>query len=93
VAMIAISSFNRDNYKTTVSMESFKESGAVEYSSDVLLGLQLRGAGEKGFDATEEKKKNPRNVELIVLKNRNGSVGNKVCFQYYPMFNYFREAE
>ena len=93
VAMIAISSFNRDNYKTAVTMEAFKESGAVEYSSDVLIGLQLKGAGSKSFDATEEKRKNPRSVELIVLKNRNGSVGDKVELQYYPMFNYFREAE
>lgn len=30
-----------------VSMEAFKESGAVEYSSDVLLGLQLAGAGRR----------------------------------------------
>lgn len=93
VAMIAISSFNRDNYKTAVTMEAFKESGAVEYSSDVLIGLQLKGAGSKSFDATEEKRKNPRSVELIVLKNRNGSVGDKIDLQYYPMFNYFREAE
>jgi len=35
--VIAISSFNRENYKTEVSMLAFKESGAIEYSSDVLL--------------------------------------------------------
>lgn len=28
-------------------MEAFKESGAVEYSSDVLFGLQLAGAGSR----------------------------------------------
>ena len=74
-------------------MEAFKESGAVEYSSDVLIGLQLKGAGKKvgneKFNPTEAKRKNPREVELVVLKNRDGAVGDKVSFEYYSMFNYF----
>ena len=70
-------------------MEAFKESGAIEYSSDVLIGLQLKGAGEKNFDANEEKKKSPREIELIILKNRNGSTGDKLGYRYYPLFNYF----
>lgn len=90
--LIAISSFNRANYKEAVTMEAFKESGAVEYSSDVLMGLQLEGAGSSSFDATAAKQKNPRAVECVVLKNRNGSVGNKIPFSYYPMFNYFKEG-
>lgn len=93
IPVIVISSFNRQNYKETVTMEAFKESGAIEYSSDVLLGLQLEGAGKKDFDATEEKKKMPRQVELVVLKNRNGAVGQRIGMEYYPMFNYFRENE
>ena len=87
--IIAISSFNRMNYKEAVSMEAFKESGAVEYSSDILIGLQLKGAGKKDFDPTEEKRKDPRQIELVILKNRQGKVGDKILFEYYPMFNYF----
>lgn len=41
--VIAVSSFNRENYLSPVSMSSFKESGAIEYSSDVLMGLQYLG--------------------------------------------------
>ena len=89
--IIGISSFNRATYKEKVSMESFKESGAIEYSSDVLIGLQLKGVGNKEFDVNEAKSKNPREVELIILKNRNGKTGNKVNFEYYPMFNYFKQ--
>lgn len=92
VPVIGISSFNRTNYSVGVTMEAFKESGAIEYSSDVLIGLQLKGAGEKGFNATEEKKKNPRSIELVILKNRNGRAGDKIAFDYYPLFNYFKEA-
>lgn len=87
--IIAISSFNRTNYREAVSMEAFKESGAVEYSSDTLIGLQFKGAGKKDFDPTEEKRKDPRQIELVILKNRQGKVGDKILFEYYPMFNYF----
>ena len=91
--VIGISSFNRDNYNNAVSMQAFKESGAIEYSSDILIGLQLKGAGEKEFDPTEAKKKNPREIELVILKNRNGQTGAKVPFEFYPMFNYFVEND
>lgn len=91
VPIIGISSFNRATYKEKVSMESFKESGAIEYSSDVLIGLQLKGVGNKDFNVNEAKRKNPREVELVILKNRNGSTGNKITFKYYPLFNYFTE--
>ena len=89
--VIAISSFNRENYKNAVQMEAFKESGAVEYSADVLIGLQLAGAGGKDFDANKAKKENPRRVELVILKQRNAATGDTVAFKYYAMFNCFRE--
>lgn len=91
--VIVVSSFNRENYENHVSFRAFKESGAIEYSSDILIGLQLKGAGVKGFDASEAKKKDPREIELVILKNRNGKQGVKVLFDYYPMFNLFEETE
>lgn len=90
-AVIGISSFNRQNYNQAVTMEAFKESGAIEYSSDILIGLQLKGAGGKDFDANAAKDKNPREIELVVLKNRNGATGKTLAYEYYPLFNYFRE--
>ena len=92
IPVIAISSFNRDNYKAAVNMASFKESGAVEYSSDVLIGLQLKGAGDKDFDELKAKSGyRVREIELVILKNRQGKVGDKILYEYYPMFNYFKE--
>lgn len=87
--VLAISSFNRQNYSQPVSMESFKESGAIEYSSDVLLGLQAKGAGNKNFDINEAKRKDPRELELKILKNRNGATGKTLYYDYYPLFNFF----
>ena len=91
IPVLGISSFNRANYSVAVTMEAFKESGSLEYGSDVLIGLQLKGAGSKGFNANEAKQKNPREIELVVLKNRNGATGKTISFEYYPLFNYFKE--
>ena len=91
IPVIVISSFNRENYAAKVSMQAFKESGAIEYSTDVLIALQLRGTGTKDFDVDQAKSKNPREIEAVILKNRNGMTGKKVNFKFYAMFNYFAE--
>lgn len=92
IPVIGISSFNRASYKEAVTLEAFKESGSLEYGSDVLIGLQLKGAGSKNFNSTEAKKKDPREIELVILKNRNGRTGDKIELEYYPLFNYFKEV-
>lgn len=92
IPVIAISSFNRASYKDTVTMEAFKESGAIEYSSDVLIGLQAKGAGEDKFNIDAAKQKEPREIELKILKNRNGKTGDTLYYYYYPMFNCFEES-
>ena len=89
--VIGVSSVNRASYNSKVSMEMLKESGSLEFGSDVIFGLQLKGVGTSGFDVNTAKNKNPREVELVILKNRNGSTGGTQSFEYYPMFNYFKE--
>lgn len=91
--VIGISSFNRSSYKLEVDMEAFKESGAIEYGSDVLIGLQFSGAGQSNFDVKEAKQRDPREVDLVILKNRGGKIGEDISFKYYPMFNYFKDEE
>lgn len=92
IPVIGISSFNRQSYREAVSEGAFKESGAIEYGSDVLIGLQFEGAEKGNVDLTERKRENPRKIELVVLKNRNGKAGEKIPFNFYPMFNLFEEA-
>lgn len=91
IPVVGISSLNRQSYNSPIGMEAFKESGAIEYSSDVLLGMQLKGVGGSDFDVNEAKRKNPREVEVVILKNRDGATGDKVSYEYYAMFNYFKE--
>ena len=102
IPVLAISSFNRDNYTAPVNLASFKESGAIEYSSDILLGLQLDGMdnlsqsesnrGKTIKQIEEWKKADPRKAQLKILKNRNGKLGISLYYDYYPMFNIFKES-
>lgn len=92
LTVIAISSFNRENYNAEASMAAFKESGGIDYSADVLLGLQARGAGSRTFNIEEEKRKDPRELELKVLKNRSAALGNPIPLRYYPAFSCFEEG-
>lgn len=90
IPVILISSFNRENYKNTASMVSFKESGEIEYSSDVLIGLQFKGIREdQNFDFETARKKDPREIEAIILKNRNGATGDILDYDYYPKYNLY----
>lgn len=92
LTILAISSFNRENYNLEVSMSAFKESGGIDYSADVLLGLQARGAGSRSFNLDEEKRKDPRELELKILKNRSAALRNPIPFRYYPAFSFFQEG-
>ena len=92
IPVLAISSFNRENYTKAVNMASYKESGAIEYSSDVLIGLQLKGTGTDGFNAKQAKKRDPREIEAVIIKNRNGETEVAIPFAYRPKFNLYETA-
>ena len=106
IPIIGISSFNRENYSAPVNMAAFKESGAIEYSSDVLIGLQIAGidkaSGENDKDykerftrtlenvAAAKANGEPIGIEAKILKHRNGRTGT-VTFSFYPRYNFFQE--
>ena len=48
------------------------------------MGLQARGAGRPGFNIDEEKRKDPRELELKILKNRSAALGQPIPLRYYP---------
>ena len=93
--VILISSLNRSGYKDHMPIEisSFKETGNIEYCADILLGLQFRACKNvKNFEMEKEKNKNPREVELTVLKNRYGRSGHAIPLQYDPDHDCFWEG-
>lgn len=85
--VILISSFNRQSYDSPVSMQSFKESGEIEYYSDVLMGLQYQDGQKPDFEDTDPM--TSRKIEAVILKNRNGVSRSKVGFDFYSAFNEF----
>lgn len=91
--VIVISSFNRESYNGAAVMESFKQSGGIEYSADLLLTLDFNGVGNKGFSLDEAKKKYPREIGLRPLKDRNGDINWGDPFYYITQFNYFYEGD
>ena len=106
ITVLVISSFNRENYYQSVSLTSFKESGSIEYSSDVLIGLQyaIDLNTIKETDKKKEELKNriekvrsdakdgkPIDIQVKILKNRNGSIGN-TKLEFYPKYNSFIDS-
>lgn len=87
ITIIAISSINRANYKNDIDIDSFKESGSIEYISDILIGLELTNSG---CDKQQELKRIPRKITLNILKNRYGALG-KVNFEFYTPYYTFIE--
>lgn len=92
VPVVVISSFNRANYGLPVSYESFKESGGIEYSADVVMGLQFKGIEKaKREQINKWREKEKRELELVILKQRNGVAFAKMDFNYQAKFNFFEE--
>lgn len=98
--VVVISSLNRESYGAgEIEMRAFKESGAIEYGSDVLIGLQVQGSGgnltpqDNLRKIAECKEHAIRNVELKILKNRSGQTGGKVGLRYHALFNCFERDE
>ena len=87
--ILVISSFNRSNYDTIANYAAFKGTGELEYSADNVIGMQAAGIGGQNFDINEAKRKDPRNIELVLLKTRSTKTGESYKVNYYPAFNYF----
>jgi replicative DNA helicase len=102
VMILLISALNRSSYNREISLESFKESGSIEYSADVILGMQYQGMqyqgeewpkGKNPFSLEEAKARNPRKLELTLLKMRYGQDGVRIPLEFYSGSSYFQEPE
>lgn len=104
IPVFVISSVNRSNYQTPIDFEAFKESGGIEYTADVVWGLQLSVLHDAIFDSDKKVKEkrekiaqakaaDPREIELVCLKNRYGKSRYSVQFKYYPRYDYFEAVD
>jgi replicative DNA helicase len=92
--VFAISSMANDKKNKGVTDASFKYSGDIGYTGGVLLGWNWQGVTDT--DNPEEQNQNKkqakedgyRNMQLYILKYRNGERDNGVQLKYFPAFNY-----
>lgn len=97
IPVFAISSFNRDHYDQGVSFGSFNGTSSIEYSADVLLGLQPRVIADpnkkgKGQPIDDGQELDVRDVTLRVLKNRIGAKGS-VPLMFNARYGLFMEDD
>ena len=82
IPVFCVSSFNRDNYFSPINMTAFKESGAVEYSADVLLGLQYYGMDLDRNESSEKSDKRRRRLDALRrARNEDSKAGRPVFIQ------------
>ena len=101
IPIVALASMNRTSYSDVISMVSIKESGAIEYTSDVCIGLQMadmekvvdssQKQGQKEKAVRELKAKIKRDMQAVILKQRNGAIGAEIPLTYCAMFNHFED--
>lgn len=103
--IFGISSFNRENYWQEVNLTSFKDTGNLEYSAEMMFAISP--AGMKNASTEEERKENKelvektkeskeRRLQFHVLKTRSGKITgrkNKLYLNYKAMFNCFEEMD
>lgn len=107
--VIGISSFNRENYSKPVNLTAYKESGAIEYSADVLIGLQYAGMDYTDEDKND-KAREARIREIQTKINEDAREGRPQRIQlkilkhrngsrgdielhFHPRYNTFREVD
>jgi len=100
--VICISSINRASYdkairSDTINFESFKESGEIEYTSEVLLGMteeteEIDGKRQpKTINVKGLESKHTRQINVSILKQRYGDRDETQSFLFVPMYNLFDE--
>ena len=91
VIILLISALNRISCNRAITLESFKESGSIGYSADVILGMQYQGIEKKTFSLEAARAHSPRNLELTLLKMRYGQEGLRIPLYFYSEHSCFQQ--
>ena len=81
--VIGVISLNRAAYNEDVNLASGKESGAIEYGCDILLGMNQEKENEDGT----------RSIYIDILKHRGGKKDRRVTFEYTPAYSSFKDIK
>lgn len=103
IPIVVAASLNRSGYSEEVTFQALKESGALEYTGDIVIGLQFqatakisetsKNVAERSKKLAEERNKPIRKMEAVILKHRNGKIGSKTYFDYVPKYNIYKEGK
>lgn len=105
INIFLVSALNRQSYLSPIDFEAFKESGGIEYTADLIWGLQLEVLSvDDTFNKSEKQKQKrdiirlhkrrvPRLIELVVLKNRFGKTGDSFYFEYDSTHDYYESHD
>lgn len=91
--VIAISSLNREGYKAgtakqELTLASLKESGAIEYTADIVAVMDYLEPPKKDRAITD-----PTLIKLKILKNRIGQNYGEIIFNLWGGFSCFEEID
>lgn len=100
IPVIVVSSLKRGEYYKALSMDSFKETGGIEFTADVLIGLEFEQVRtfkketdeERRTIINREKEKPTRQLLVTILKNRYGIANGDIRFGYIPAYDHFTEG-
>lgn len=76
------STISKDSYDNPVSLQSIN-SEAIEYIADVIVGMDLATA------ETDDTPYPERGINLNVLKNKYGTLGDRIYMSFHTKFNLF----
>ena len=72
--------------------EEFADTLRLMHELSKILRKDKIKRGYLDFDVDEAKAKDERQIELVILKNRNGKTGVKIGYTFIPKFNSFDET-
>lgn len=89
IPVLVISSFNRASYDK-MTFACFKESGCIEYSADVVIGMGYKKSKE--YDDSYWKEQDERAINVTFLKNRLGVAYSEHSFWFIPKTSYYEQT-
>jgi len=99
ITILVISALNRASYTKEVSLDSFRDTSAIEYTADVLIGMQSSVIDNAQTDDNQQRKnskriniaqkKEEREITIKVLKNRNGMIQDINQINFIAKYNMF----
>lgn len=87
--VLLISSVNRASYDDKLTLASAKESGGIEFTADVVWGLDYRNSKMRS-DYYQMHPDEPRKLKIQIMKSRMGIWGS-VDLTMHAAYNYFEE--